>query len=154
MTIRTRRLVRALVAGWVSWLLVPGFLAGCGDDGAVPGPQYALTIDEPLSSTTDLAEATLSGDGFVPPGSVCPDPGCSIGGVAPVFGQLGAYALGWRNEADGATGTLQLRWICNCGGDAPFWIGRIPLVPGPNRITVTMTAGAYEQSASVTVTRR
>jgi hypothetical protein len=121
---RTKSLLQALAASFVLWLVVPGFLAGCGGGGGSSGPQYALAIDEPQSSTTGFAEVTLTGDGFLPPGSTCPAPGCTGLLPAPVFGQLGAYTPGWRNEANGA-----------------------------NLITVTMTAGGYAQSASVTITR-
>jgi hypothetical protein len=148
---RTKSLLRALAAALVLWLVVPGFLAGCGGGGPHE-PQYALTIDEPPSLTTALFEVTLTGDGFLPPESTC-DGDCIGLLPAPVFGQLGPYTLGWRNDANGDSGTLVLRWICNCGGNAPHWIGSMPLVPGANRITVTMTAGGYTQSASVTITR-
>lgn len=150
---RTKRLLQTLAASLVLWLVVPGFLAGCGGGGGGSGPQYALTIDEPQSSTTALAEILLTGEGFLPPGSTCPTPGCTGLLPPPVFGQLGSYTLGWRNEANGASGALGLSWICNCGGNAPYWIGSVPLVSGANLITVTMTAGGHTQSVSVTITR-
>jgi len=152
---RTESLLRTLAAALVLWLVMPGFLAGCGGGGPHE-PQYALTIDEPQSLTTALSEVWLSGEGFLPPGSNCPDPGCTGLLPAPVFGRLGPYTLVWRNEANeanGASGTLRLMWICNCGGGAPSWFDSVPLVLGDNRITVTMTAGGYTQSASVTITR-
>jgi hypothetical protein len=148
----TRKRLRALAAGLVMWLLMPGFLAGCGGGGGGDGPQYALAIDEPPSLTTAADEVALTGDGFLPPGSTCSGD-CKGLLPPPVFGQLGAYTLGWRNEASGASGVLSLAWVCNCGGSAPYWIGRMPLVAGANSITVTMSAGGHTQSASVTITR-
>ncbi len=71
----------------------------------------------------------------------------------PVFGQLGPHALGWRNETTGEVGSLRLAWICNCGGGAPSWIGRVPLALGANRLTVTVTAGGHTQTAHVDLTR-
>lgn len=149
---RRKSSLHALVAGVALLLLAPSFLAGCGGGGSHE-PQYALTIEEPPSLTTTQPEIWLNGEGFLPPESTCPDTGCTGLLPPPVFGRLGPYTLDWRNDANGASGTLRLSWICNCGGSTPSWFGSMPLVLGTNRITVTMTAGGYTQTASVTVTR-
>jgi len=134
------------------WLATPLWIAGCGGDDGSNVPAYTLRIDPPVSLTTPATEAFLTGEGFLPPGSSCSG-GCSGLLPPPVFGQLGPHTLDWRNEATGETGPLNLAWICNCGGSAPYWMGRVPLARGANRITVAMTAGGYQQSDSVTITR-
>jgi hypothetical protein len=143
-------------AGFVGLLLVmaaPWSLVGCGGGGGSPdAPAYALDIDPPAAASTSVSEAVLTGHGFLPPGSTC-NGECAGLLPPPVFGQLGPYTLGWRNEASGESGALRLAWVCNCGGGAPYWIGRVPLAPGANRITVTMAAGGYTQAASVNLNR-
>jgi hypothetical protein len=141
-----------VVARLLLCLALPLGIAGCGGDGGSDAPAYALRIDPPASLTTTAAEAFLTGEGFLPPGSTCSGD-CSGLLPPPVFGQLGPYTLVWRNEATGGTGPLNLAWICNCGGSAPYWMGRVPLAQGANRIAVTMTAGSDQQSDSVTITR-
>lgn len=139
---------RALLS-W--WLAVALLVAGCGGDGN-DGPKYALVIDPPAASTTSADQIVLTGEGFLPPGSTCSGD-CEGLLPPPVFGDLGPYTLEWRNAATGESGTLRLSWICNCGGNAPYWIGTVPLAPGDNVITVTMSAGEVVESASVTIKR-
>jgi len=144
-----------LLPGLLAVLLLAalGPIAGCGGGGGAPEvPAYRLDIDPPADASTPASEVMLTGHGFLPPGSQC-NGDCTGLLPPPVFGQLGPYALGWRNESTGETGILRLAWICNCGGSAPYWIGRVPLAPGVNRITVTMTAGEFTQAASVDLTR-
>lgn len=136
----------------LTWCLAAALLvAGCGG-GSSDGPDYAQVIDPPASSTTSADYIVLTGEGFLPPGSTCSG-GCEGLLPPPVFGRLGPYTLAWCNDATGDTGQLVLSWSCNCGGNAPYWIGTVPLAPGVNVITVTMSAGDIVQYASVTITR-
>ena len=134
-------------------MLLP-LMSSCGGSDADSGPAYALTIDGGDQQATPSSDAFLGGEGFLPPGSSCPDTGCSGLLPPPVFGVLGSYELQWRNAATGGSGPIALRWICNCGGSAPSWTTTVPLQPGANPITVTMQAGGYGQQASVVVTRQ
>jgi hypothetical protein len=143
-------MVLRAVLSW--WLAVAWLVAGCGGGGGSDSPDYALLIDAPAASTTSAGAIVLTGEGFLPPGSTCSG-GCEGLLPPPVFGDLGPYTLTWRNDATGETGPLSLSWICNCGGNAPYWSGTVPLAPGDNLITVTMSAGEFVQSASVTITR-
>jgi hypothetical protein len=129
-------------------------LSSCGGGGADSGPAYALTIDGGDAQATSTSDAFLAGEGFLPPGSSCPDTGCSGLLPPPVFGVLGSYELYWQNAATGGSGPIALRWICNCGGGAPSWMTTVPVQPGANGITVTMKAGGDSQQASVIVTRQ
>lgn len=126
--------------------------SGCGGGGD-DGPSYTLAIDGPVAVETGAASVLLSGSGFLPPGSTCPG-GCSGTLPPPVFGELGAYTLTWANAATGGSGTMQLAWVCNCGGSAPYWLQTVPLAAGENLITVTQAAGSQRQQDRVTVTRR
>ena len=132
--------------------LVLGSFAAC-DGGSGPEPTYTLKIDGPEALAVDTDSITLTGEGFVPAGSSCPG-GCEGPLPPPVFGNLGPYTLGWENAASLLSGAIALRWICNCGGSAPFWIAVVPLLPGDNRIVVTQRAGMVEQRDEVLVTRR
>ena len=128
-------------------------LPGCGGGDAAPPPTYALRIDgaDAVSTTQDFI--VLAGEGFLPAGSTCPG-GCEGPLPPPVFGNLGAYTMTWSNAANGQSGPILLRWICNCGGAAPFWTATVPLAPGANRITVTETDRDRTQQATVVVTRQ
>ena len=143
------RAAAALALG--TWLILS---SSCGGGGADSDPAYALTIDGGDAQVTLSSNAFLAGEGFLPPGSSCPDSGCSGLLPPPVFGVLGSYELNWRNAATGGSGPIALRWICNCGGGAPSWMTTVPVQPGANQITVTMQAGGYVQQASVVVTRQ
>jgi hypothetical protein len=148
------RKLRTLLAGLMASILclaAGSYLAGCGGGGS-DGPQYALSVDAPADKSTAQEQMVLTGTGFLPPGSTCSG-GCTGLLPPPVFGQLGPYTLGWRNESTGATHAEALTWVCNCGGGAPSWIAWVPVSPGANRITFTMSAGGYEQAVTVTVTR-
>ncbi len=127
------------------------FLAGCGGDGT-PEPAYALTIDGPAERSTSQAEVLLTGTGFLPPDSTCPG-GCAGLLPPPVFGTLGPHSMQWRNEATAAQRAIALNWICNCGGSAPSWMAQVPVSPGINAITVSMSAGGYQQEVTVRVRR-
>lgn len=133
-------------------LLLPA-ASGCGGGGGDDGPAYALAIDGPAQVDATTASALLTGTGFLPPGSTCTG-GCSGTLPPPVFGDLGAYTLTWANAATGGSGTMQLAWVCNCGGSAPYWLQSVPLAMGENVIAVTQIAGSLRQQATVTVTRR
>lgn len=145
------RIRRVMQHGAMLLLLLPA-ASGCGGGGD-DGPSYALEIDGPVQVDTGTASALLSGTGFLPPGSSCPG-GCSGTLPPPVFGDLGAYTLTWANAATGGSGAMRLAWVCNCGGSAPYWLQSVPLAMGENLITVTQTAGALRQQATVTVIRR
>lgn len=132
-------------------LLLPA-ASGCGGGGD-DTPSYALSIDGPAQRDSSAASIVLGGTGFLPPGSTCPG-GCDGLLPPPVFGQLGPYTLSWANSATGGSGTMQLAWVCNCGGSAPYWLQSVPLALGENRVTVTQTAGSRREQAVVTVTRR
>ena len=127
--------------------------SGCGGGGGGDGPAHALTIDGPAQVDTSTASVLITGSGFLPTGSTCPGGG-SGSLPPPVFGDLGAYTLTWANAATGGSGTMQLAWVCNCGGSAPYWLQAVPLAVGENLITVTQTAGSLRQQHTVTVTRR
>jgi hypothetical protein len=101
---------------------------------------------------TAQQSVTLTGDGFLPPGSTC-QAECPGPLPPPTYGRLGGYELRWLNVASGEQGSTALSWICNCGGSAPYWIATVPLLPGPNKIEVTMRAGGFEQHDEVVVTR-
>ena len=148
---RSRRTFLAGLMAWSLCLAAGSQLAGCGGDGE-DGPQYALTIDGPAERSTMQEQVVLTGTGFLPPGSTCSG-GCIGLMPPPEFGRLGPYTLVWRNEATGATHPEALVWVCNCGGSAPSWTAWVPVSSGANRITFMMSAGGYEQSATVTVTR-
>lgn len=145
------RLGRTTVRGLATGLAF-AMLLSCGGDGD-DRPAYGLAIHGGEAQTTSLPEHLLTGEGFLPPGSTCRGD-CSGLMPPPVFGELGPYELWWRNAATGVSGPIALRWQCNCGGGAPFWLVSIPVQPGPNPITVSMRAGGYEQKASVVVTRQ
>lgn len=145
------RIRQVMQYGAVLLLLLPA-ASGCGGGGD-DGPSYALEIDGPAQVDTGTTSALLTGTGFLPPGSSCPG-GCSGTLPPPVFGDLGAYTLTWANAATGGSGTMHLAWVCNCGGSAPYWLQPVPLAMGENLITVTQSAGALRQQATVTVIRR
>lgn len=126
-------------------------LGGCGGGGD-DTPSYALAIDGPAARDTTQATVLLTGDAFLPPGSTCPG-GCSGPLPAPVYGQLGPHTLRWSNAATGESGDIGATWVCNCGGSPPSWMTLVPLAPGANTITVTMSAGGRTEQASVTVRR-
>ena len=130
-------------------IAVCALLAGCGGGG---GDAYALRIDPPASLTTTQNFVFLRGEGFLPAGSRCSG-GCEGLLPPPVFGDLGPHTLRWSNADSGGSGVLNLIWICNCGGSAPSWLANVPLVAGPNRITVTETDTQQTQQATITITR-
>lgn len=142
-----------MVGAWLgramAWLALVAVAAcaGGGDDDR--GGALRITDVVVLQDTQSVL---LQGDGFLPPGSSCPGRCEWLG--PPVFGQLGTYTLRWENTTSATSGEIGLRWICNCGGSAPFWSTLVPLVPGENRIVVTERAGATQQRAEVSVTRR
>lgn len=131
-------------------IVVATALAACGGGG--DGEAYALRIDPPQSLTTTQTFIFLVGDGFLPAGSTCRG-GCEGLLPPPVFGDLGQHSLRWSNADSGGGGALNLTWLCNCGGSTPRWMVNVPLVPGPNHITVTETDSQQTQQASITITR-
>lgn len=124
-------------------VLLAAHLAGCGGDADV-----ALTVDsvpQLLTSTVVI----LTGESFVPGGSTCPNPGDYIR-----IGTLGPHQLGYRNAATGVSGPVfDDLWVCNSeGGRVMHWTSNpITLAAGDNAITVTMTAGSRQSSATVTI---
>lgn len=149
---QVERIVRALRGAALLLALLPA-ASGCGGGGDDDATTYALSIDEPAALDTTAASMVLTGNGFLPPGSTCPG-GCEGLLPPPVYGRLGAYTLTWTNAATGGSGTMQLAWVCNCGGSAPYWLQSVPLAVGANRITVTQTAGSRNEQAEVTIIRR
>jgi hypothetical protein len=147
---RIRNLVPVLFA---ACLCITGsvFLAGCGGDGP-PELDYTLTIDGPPDRSTSQSEVLLTGTAFLPPGSTCQG-NCAGLMPPPVYGTLGPHSIEWYNEATGQGHAIALSWNCNCGGSAPSWMVVIPVAPGLNSITVTMTAAGQQQTAAVRVTR-
>ncbi|MFT3954660.1 MAG: hypothetical protein QM722_09805 [Piscinibacter sp.] len=149
---RVGRMPRVMHLVALLLLLLPA-ASGCGGGGGDDTPSYALSIDGPAQVDTTAASVVMSGNGFLPPGSTCSGE-CAWPIPAPVFGQLGAYTLSWANAATSGSGSMQLAWICNCGGSAPYWLQSVPLAVGVNRIEVTQTAGSRREQAVVTITRR
>lgn len=152
---RTLRSAAALTAVAAVALAATSALEGCsvgGGDGGPAPASYALRIDGPDTVSTTQDFIVLVGEGFLPAGSTCPG-GCEGLLPPPVFGNLGSYTLTWSNAANGQSGPILLRWICNCGGAAPSWNATIALAPGANRITVTETDRDRTQQASMLVTR-
>lgn len=134
--------------------LVTGVLLACGGgSGGDGGTSYALLIHQPDSLTTTADSIFLSGEGFLPAGSRCPGT-CEGLLPPPVFGDLGAYTLAWSNAATGQSNRMLLRWQCNCGGSAPYWMTDVPLAPGANLITIVETDATGSQQAAITITRK
>ena len=142
---RARRWLAALGAA----ALLSG-LAGCGSGwspvGVDPPAEFAIT-----GAIVDVQgdSALIQGTGFIPPGSVCPSADCF---GPPVFGQLGPHELRWSNAGTGGSSSILMRWICNCGSQATLWEASVRIEPGPNAITVAMTAGSRTEQDTVTLT--
>ncbi len=149
---RTKSLLRTLAAALVLWLVVPGFLAGCGGGGPHE-PQYALTIDEPLSLTTALSEVCSAARVSCRRSPPAPTAAASACCLRRSSASWGPTRWSGATTANGASGTLRLIVDLQLRRWRAAWFDSVPLVLGDNRITVTMTAGGYTQSASVTITR-
>lgn len=126
-------------------------LAGCGS-GWTPEPPAEFAITWALVNANGDG-ALVQGNGFLPPGSACPAAGasCEIFGP-PVFGVLGPYELRWSNAATGGSGSIHLTWICNCRSQQTVWVTGVPIAPGPNAITVTMTAESRAEQDTINLT--
>jgi hypothetical protein len=127
---------------WLAALLV---VSGCGgDDGDAT---FALTINGDF--VTPSEQATLSGTVSLPSGSE------RTGGTVTqpiVTCQLGPYSTKWTNAANGATGAALVLW--DCPKDYASWTAlHIPLSPGANRVTVTVSDSGSTAEASVVITR-
>jgi hypothetical protein len=150
--------------------IVVYLLAGCGKSDSpehvvtgidfkldIYGPETLSIADPPYYQNWLDSEGRwyLEGDGFLPPGTTCITRTCSIGGPFNSFvetAKLGQHELTWKNETTGESGIISnFYWSCYCG--PPFWSTYVPVVPGPNRIVVTLRAGSIVQQDEVLVTR-
>ncbi len=123
-------------------------VAACGGGG---DPPVELTVDHGPTIAASTPHAMLTGESFVPTGSTCPASNEYIR-----IGTLGPHTLGAVNETTGLSyPVFDTLWVCNSeDGRVMHWQSNpIDVVPGANRITVTMTAGTRASSASVTVVR-
>ncbi len=123
-----------------------GALAACADGSW----SWWLTISGSPTMTTSQLTIHLSGATFVPDQSV------RTGGTPSVpylSCQPGPYSMTWTNAANGASGRPVAAWICS--QDYMTWLaGPVPLSPGSNTITVTMTDGQGGAQATVVVVVR
>ncbi|MFN0183014.1 MAG: hypothetical protein ACKVQR_04260 [Aquabacterium sp.] len=139
----------SFAAPLLSALLVAWALAACGggDDDPVP-----LQIDGAPQRIVMIANVVLQGTSFVPDGSTCPRSNEFV-----VIGALGPHTITYRSAATGVEGPVfDMVWVCNSGdGRVMSWVSNpISLIPGDNRITVTMTAPGRSSAAEILVTRR
>lgn len=129
-----------------SWPLALLVVAGCGGGGSDEAP-FSLTV--PADFATPLAQVTLSGTVSLPAGSE------RAGGTPTmtiVTCQLGTHTMSWSNAANGSSGNAFALW--DCPRDIAMWSAPgIPLLPGSNRITITMADSGRSAQATVTVTR-
>lgn len=127
------------------WPLALLVVAGCGGGG--DEAPFSLTV--PADFATPLERVTLSGTVSLPAGSE------RAGGTPTmtiVTCQLGTHTMRWSNAADGSSGNAFAFW--DCPKDIAMWSAPgIPLLPGANRITVTMSDSSRNARATVTVTR-
>lgn len=110
-----------------------------------------LTVDYGPVIATGTPYAVLTGESFVPPGSTCP---ASTEYIR--IGSLGTHSITAVNTSTGQTyPVFDQLWVCNSeDGRVMHWQSNpIDLLPGTNKITVTMSAGGRNSSASVTVMR-
>jgi len=110
---------------------------------------WRLTINGSPTTTTSQLTIHLSGETFVPDQSV------RTGGTPSVpylTCQPGPYSMTWTNATNGASGSPVAAWTCS--QDYMTWVGGpVPLAPGSNTITVTMTDGRGSAQAAVVVVR-
>ncbi len=129
---RALRTVAVLLAGLL--------LTACGSDLHI---RLFVSINAPPHLHTDRAFIVLNGVAALPAGSLR-DPG---GGCRP-----GVFAIVWVNDANGTRGHAFANW--HCPADAIDWrSGEIPLVPGSNAISVTMTDEQGSADTAIVVTR-
>lgn len=120
-------------------------VAGCGGG----GDDAPFSLSVPADFATPLERVTLSGTVSLPAGSE------RAGGTPTmtiVTCQLGTHTMRWSNAADGSSGNAFAFW--DCPKDIAMWSAPgIPLVPGTNRITLTMTDSSRSAQATITITR-
>lgn len=127
------------------WPLALLVLAGCG--GGSDEAPFSLTV--PADFATPLAQVTLSGTVSLPAGSE------RLGGTPTMTimtCQMGMHTMSWSNAANGGSGNAFALW--DCPRDIAMWSAPgIALLPGSNRITITMTDSGRTAQATVTITR-
>lgn len=131
-------------------LLLASLAAGCGGGGdeepAPPEPWSGVTITDPTEASaysTDARYLSLGGFSFVPGTYTC----TLIGGALPA-----GYSLSWRNEANGETGGGVTKITCLLLVSVLWTTYWIPLEPGDNRITVTVSSAVDNRTGSDTIT--
>ena len=136
-------------------------LAGCGGGGGdeVPGLLTGhITVFAPNSRTDTTLR--LQGTAFPPRGSRCWfEGGDRFFGIAPsCVCELGTQATGqWTNSATSASGSLQLSILPNdgCGSGTVLWqSGLIALVPGDNVVSLSISDGVTQGTATISVLGR
>lgn len=146
----SRRLVRPGRAGgpwgWMPVWLLGLALAGCGGGGDASG----LVLTMPADLVTTLDRVTIGGTVSLPAGSE------RAGGTPTmpiVTCQLGTHTMQWSNAANGSSGRAVVAW--DCPKDIASWtaIG-IPLAPGPNAVTVSISDASQRAQGTVTITRQ
>jgi hypothetical protein len=111
--------------------------------------RLAISINFPAQLPPGQSFVVLSGSASLPEGSV------RTGGtptVPWVSCQPGPYSMAWANETNGAQGTPVALWNCD-QGFLSWSTGSIPLAPGTNRITISITDSRDSGRASLELTR-
>ena len=146
-----RRTLTATVVLWsrrsLRQFLLAGFvasaLAACGGG----DPLIELQVETP--NLIFRNQVILKGTSFVPAGSICPATNEFIR-----IGVLGPHTVTYTNAATGVTGPVFTDlWVCNSAeGRIFYWTSNvIDLAPGPNAITVRMTAPERTSEATITL---
>jgi hypothetical protein len=133
-----RRMRQLFLAG-----IVASGLSACGGG----DPLIELQIEPP--NLIFRNQVILKGSSFVPAGSICPATNEFIR-----IGVLGPHTVTYANAATGVTGPVFTDlWVCNSAeGRIFYWTSNvIDLAPGPNAITVRMSAPERTSEATITL---
>jgi hypothetical protein len=131
-------------------------LASCGGGGSGTAEGW-ITFDFGDTRSTTSATFTTTGKASTPASARCHRPGGILG--PPVCScDIGDAQLTWTNAANGASGIgdaqLPVANPVACTPSTVWWrIADVPLAPGVNIITVTLSDDSSAGSGKLTVTR-